>query len=61
MENACSGNDLQVATTRYSLNDIFEFGRETAVTFGVFDGIHVGHQAVINTLLKRAALPSFRP
>jgi riboflavin kinase/FMN adenylyltransferase len=53
--NAGSGSDLQVATTSYSLNDIVEFGRETVVTFGVFDGIHLGHQAVINTLLKRAA------
>ncbi len=55
MENADSGSDLQVATTSRSLDDIVEFGRETVVTFGVFDGIHLGHQAVINTLLKRAA------
>ena len=55
MENAGSGSDSHVAITPYSLNDIVEFGRETAVTFGVFDGIHLGHQAVINTLLKRAA------
>lgn len=55
MENVCSESDSQVAITPYSLNDIVEFGRETAVTFGVFDGIHLGHQAVINTLLKHAA------
>ena len=55
MENADSGSDLQVATTSRSLDDIVEFGRETVVTFGVFDGIHLGHQTVINTLLKRAA------
>lgn len=55
MENACSGSDSQVVITPYSLNDIVEFDRETAVTFGVFDGIHLGHQAVINTLLKHAA------
>jgi riboflavin kinase/FMN adenylyltransferase len=55
VENACSGSDSQVAITPYSLNDIVEFDRETAVTFGVFDGIHLGHQAVINTLLKHAA------
>ena len=55
MENADSGSDPQVATTSRSLNDIVDFGRETVVTFGVFDGIHLGHQAVINTLLKRAA------
>ena len=55
MENACSRrNDLQVVTSSYSLDDIVEFRRETAVTFGVFDGIHLGHQAVINTLLKHA-------
>ena len=54
MENADSGSDPQVATTSRSLNDIVDFGRETVVTFGVFDGIHLGHQAVINTLLKRA-------
>lgn len=54
MENACSGSDSQVAITPYSLNDIVKFGRETAVTFGVFDGLHLGHQAVINTLLKHA-------
>ena len=55
MENSGSGSDLQIATTSCSLNDIVEFDRETAVTFGVFDGIHLGHQAVIKTLLKRAA------
>ena len=55
MENAGSGSDLQVATMSCSLNDIVEFDGETAVTFGVFDGIHLGHQAVIKTLLKRAA------
>jgi len=55
VENAGSGSDLQVATMSCSLNDIVEFDGETAVTFGVFDGIHLGHQAVIKTLLKRAA------
>ena len=55
MENACSRSDQEIATTVYSLDDIVEFSRETVVTFGVFDGIHVGHQAVINTLLKQAA------
>ena len=55
MENSGNGSDLQVATTTCSLDDIVEFSREAAVTFGVFDGIHLGHQAVINTLLQRAA------
>ena len=55
MENAWSRSDSHVAITPYTLNDIVEFGSETAVTFGVFDGIHLGHQSVINRLLKRAA------
>lgn len=54
MENSDNRSDLQVATTTCSLDDIVEFSRESVVTFGVFDGIHLGHQAVINTLLQRA-------
>ena len=54
MENSGSRSDLRVATTTCSLDDIVEFSRESAVTFGVFDGIHIGHQAVINTLRQRA-------
>ena len=55
MENSGSRRDLQDTIATCSLDDIAEFPRETAVTFGVFDGIHLGHQAVINTLLQRAA------
>ena len=55
MENAGNKNDPAVALTTYHLEDIAEFERATAVTFGVFDGIHRGHQAVIKTLLHRAA------
>ena len=55
VENASNRSDLQVAPTTCRLNDIAEFERETVVTFGVFDGIHIGHQTVIDTLLKRAA------
>lgn len=55
MENAGNKNDPAVALTTYNLEDIAEFERATAVTFGVFDGIHRGHQAVIKTLLQRAA------
>ena len=40
--------------TFYHLDDIPALDRDAAVTFGVFDGIHIGHQAVIETLLKRA-------
>lgn len=55
MENANNRSDLQAPTSGCSLDDIGEFHRDTAVTFGVFDGIHIGHQAVINTLLQHAA------
>ena len=55
MENANNRSDLQGPTRACSLDDIGEFHRDAAVTFGVFDGIHIGHQAVINALLKRAA------
>lgn len=54
MENACSKSDPPIAT-RNNLEDITRFERDTVVTFGVFDGIHIGHQAVIKTLLQRAA------
>ena len=54
MENSGSRSDLQVAAKTCSLDDIVEFSRASAVTFGVFDGIHLGHQTVINTLLQRA-------
>ncbi len=46
---------LNNVETFYSLDDVPEFGRHSAVTFGVFDGIHIGHQSVINMLLKEAA------
>ena len=55
MEYANNRSDLQVPKSPCSLDDIGEFHRDTAVTFGVFDGIHIGHQAVINTLLAQAA------
>ena len=55
MENASNRSNLQGRPTTCRLDDIAEFDRGAAVTFGVFDGIHVGHQAVIGTLLSRAA------
>ena len=55
MENAGSKSDPAIAIPTYNLDDIVEFERDTVVTFGVFDGIHIGHQAVIQTLLQRAA------
>ncbi len=41
--------------TFYNLDDIPALDSTAAVTFGVFDGIHIGHQAVIEMLLERAA------
>ena len=54
MENTSNRSEPKIASTTSRLNDIAEFERDTVVTFGVFDGIHVGHQTVIDTLLKRA-------
>ena len=55
MENLNNRSDLQAAPTTCRLDDIAEFHTDAAVTFGVFDGIHIGHQAVISTLLEQAA------
>ena len=55
MENVCNKSDPPIATTTNDLDNIAGFERNTAVTFGVFDGVHLGHQAVISTLLERAA------
>lgn len=55
MENPNNRSDLQAAPTTCGLDDIAQFHTDAAVTFGVFDGIHIGHQAVISTLLERAA------
>lgn len=55
MENAKNKSDLQAVPTTCRLDGIVGFNRSAAVTFGVFDGIHIGHQAVINTLLERAS------
>ena len=54
MENRKNRSDRQVIPTTYKLDDITRFDSNTAVTFGVFDGIHIGHQAVISTLIERA-------
>ena len=55
MENPNNRSDLQAVPTTCRLDDIAGFDRGTVVTFGVFDGIHIGHQAVISKLLERAA------
>ena len=54
MENASNRSNPKVAPATCRLNNITEFERDTVVTFGVFDGIHIGHQTVIHTLLKCA-------
>ncbi len=54
MENASNWSEPKVTPTTCRLNDIAEFETDTVATFGVFDGIHIGHQTVIDTLLKRA-------
>lgn len=55
MENASPETAQHVTPTTRTLDEIPDFTRETAVTFGVFDGVHIGHQAVIRTLVQRAA------
>jgi len=37
-----------------SLRAIHQFNQETALTFGTFDGVHIGHQAVIKEVIKQA-------
>jgi len=37
-----------------SLDVIHQFDEETALTFGTFDGVHIGHQAVIKEVIKQA-------
>jgi len=36
------------------MNDLPGFPRGAAVTVGTFDGVHLGHQAVIEELVRRA-------
>ncbi len=45
---------IAILETFYSLDDVPELDRNAAVTFGVFDGIHIGHQSVIKVLLQGA-------
>ena len=43
-----------VLQSYYNLESIPEFTRDSAVTFGVFDGLHIGHQAVLEKVRGRA-------
>ena len=40
--------------TYYNLESIPKLTQESVVTFGVFDGIHIGHQDVLETVRERA-------
>ena len=40
--------------TYYNLESIPELARDSVLTFGVFDGLHIGHQDVLKTVRERA-------
>lgn len=40
--------------TYYNLDSIPKLAKDSVVTFGVFDGIHIGHQDVLEKVLERA-------
>ena len=40
--------------TYYNLESIPELARDSVLTFGVFDGLHIGHQDVLKTVHERA-------
>ncbi len=40
--------------TYYNLESIPELTRDSVATFGVFDGLHIGHQEVLKTVRARA-------
>ncbi len=44
----------RILHTYYNLESIPEFTQDTVVTFGVFDGLHIGHQDVLNIVRERA-------
>lgn len=43
----------------WNINDI-ALDRDTVLTMGIFDGVHVGHQLLIDTVLKRAKASAFK-
>lgn len=45
----------------YKLNNISSLGRNTAVTVGMFDGVHMGHQHILELLRDEAARGNFTP
>ena len=52
MEITHKGNTLKIIRGIYNFNSVKE---RTALTIGSFDGVHLGHQMVLNDL-KAAAL-----
>ncbi len=45
--------------TYYNLESIPELTQDSVVTFGVFDGLHIGHQDVLETVRARADADGF--
>jgi riboflavin kinase/FMN adenylyltransferase len=43
----------------YNLEDIPVFNQDSVATFGVFDGLHLGHQAVIHQVVRDATARDF--
>ena len=41
--------------------DQAEIRRPTTLTLGVFDGLHLGHQAIVRTVVERASLVGATP
>jgi len=37
-----------------SLDSISKFGQESVLTFGTFDGVHIGHRAIIKEIVQQA-------
>jgi len=37
-----------------SLDGISEFDKEVVLTFGTFDGVHIGHRAIIEEVVSQA-------
>lgn len=45
----------------YNINDIKKIGDNTAVTVGMFDGVHVGHRQMVRHLASRAKERGLEP